>query len=110
MIKTPRSLELRSEDNEQVVRRNIMSWARDVVRYLRALPVVEFVTVTIPSAADRFVATDGRPRSVVVAQVLSGTATGAPGITWEPERQGFRVTALHGFSGDARLVLRVEVL
>lgn len=110
MIKAPRSLELRSEDNEQAVRRNVMTWARDVVRYLRALPSVEFVPVTIPSGADRFVAVDGRPRSVTVAQVLSGTATAAPGIEWEAERGGFRVSALHGFSGEARLVLRVEVL
>jgi hypothetical protein len=108
-VKPPRSINHRRGDDPDLTLDRIMSWARDVTRFLRAQPRVEYPAVTIPSAADRFIVADGRPRSVTVAQVLSGTATGAPGITWEPERQGFRVTALHGFSGDARLVLRVEV-
>lgn len=108
-VKLPQSIELRSEDPESIVRSRIMSWARDVVRFLRALPSVSFATVDIPASPDLFVLTDGRPRSVSVARVVSGTVTGTPGIGWSNEGRGIRITALYGFSGSARLALRIEV-
>ena len=109
MTKLPQSLELRSEDPEAIVRSRIMAWARDVARFLRALPEVAFTTIDVPASPSLFVLTDGRPRSVTVARVVSGTVTGTPGIGWENEGSGIRITALYGFSGAARLVLRVEV-
>lgn len=109
MTTLPRSLELRAEDNERTVRIRIGEWARDVARFLRTIPSTTYVTVDVPSAADVHVAADGRIKSVTVARVLSGIVTSAPGIEWDPAANGFTITALHGFSGDARLTLRVEV-
>lgn len=110
MKKLPRSLELRAEDNERTMRVRIMEWTRDVLKSLRTIPDVEFISVDVPSSPDVDVRTEnGRPRSVSIARVLSGTVTAAPGIEWDPAANGFTITALHGFSGDARLSLRVEV-
>ena len=107
-VKLPISLELRAEDPERLVRTRIGSWARDVLRFLAAIPSVEFKTIDVLASPDLFVLTSGRPRSVSIARVISGTVTGTPGIDWSNEGEGIRITGLYGFSGDARLSLRIE--
>lgn len=109
MSKLPAAIELRSEDPEASVRSRVTSWARDVLRFLRELPTVSFRTVDIPASPDLLVITDGRPRAVSIARVVSGTVTGTPGIGWANEGGGIRITGLYGFSASARVVLRIEV-
>ncbi len=109
MKNLPRSLELRASDAEASVRQRINEWTRDVEALLEKVPDVSYMTIDVPSGAGVAVSS-AQPSSVSIARVVTGTTTAAPGIVWAPTSGGFTVTALYGFSGDARLRLRIEVL
>lgn len=109
MIRIPRSLELRAKDGLDGVVARLSEWTRDVREILRQTPVVTYRTVTIPSGGTATIETDGAPRSVILARVVSGTITATPGIAWAPSRDGVTVGAVYGVTGDARLTLRIEV-
>ena len=109
MKKIPRSLELRTSDPIGTVHQRIMEWTRDALASLKLVPDVSYVTVDIPSGGTASITVDGRARSVMVARVVSGTITAAPGIDWEPINNGVEVSAVYGVTGASRLTLRVEV-
>lgn len=106
----PRSFEYRIGDTAEGVATRVAEWARDVRKSLARVPDVEYVTVPWTGDAVSVFAAGGAPRSVVVARVVDGTVTAAPGVEWEPVASGFRMTAVHGVSAPATLLLRVEVL
>ncbi len=106
----PRSLEYRVGDTLESIGTRLAVWTRDVIQALRQLPEVAYVTATVPSGEIVAVASSaGIPRSVVVARVVSGTVTAAPGIDWLPTAGGFTIRAVYGVTGTAVLALRVEV-
>ena len=109
MKKLPRSLELRTSDPIGTVYQRIAEWARDVAAALKLVPDVSYVTVDIPSGGTASIAVTGRARSVMVARVVSGTVTAAPGINWSPTEDGVLVSSVYGVTGASRLTLRVEV-
>ena len=109
MKKLPRSLELRTADPAATVYQRLTEWARDVAAALKVVPDVSYVTVDIPSGGTASIAVAGRARSVMVARVVSGTVTAAPGIDWSPTEAGVLVSSVYGVTGASRLTLRVEV-
>ena len=108
MKKLPRAIDYRSIDEMPGVLRRFAMWTRDVVESLQDVPDVSYVTVTMPQEG-RPIASDGIPRSVTVARVITGTITATPGLDWIPSAGGFIVRAVYGVTGTVSLVLRIEV-
>lgn len=111
MKSLPRKLDILTRDPLDTIHTRVMEWARDVREAFARIPDVSFVTVDVPASAGVSVAIGNgqQPQSVSIARVITGTTSAAPGIVWAPTKGGFTVTALYGFSGAARLSLRVEV-
>jgi hypothetical protein len=106
----PRSFEYRKDDTPESVGQRVAAWTRDAIQSFSRIPDVTYTAVTVPSGetVDVLVA-NGIPRSVLVARVVSGTVTAAPGIDWVPVAGGFTIRAVYGVAGTAVLALRVEV-
>jgi hypothetical protein len=105
----PRSFEYRFGDTFDSVAVRLAIWTRDAIKSFSAIPDVSYTTVTVPSGGELDVTSTGTPRSVVVARVVAGAVSAAPGIEWVPIAGGFTITAVHGVAGAATLSLRVEV-
>lgn len=109
MRQLPRQVDYRDSDTPESALRRLYMWARDVVACLKRIPDVIYTTVTIPAGGELDVTTTGVPRSVLVARVVAGAVSAAPGVEWVPIAGGFTITAVHGVAGAATLSLRVEV-
>lgn len=109
MKQLPRAVDYRDNDTPESALRRIYMWARDVVACLKQIPDVIYTTVTVPAGGELSVTSTGTPRSVLVARVVAGAVSAAPGVEWAPIAGGFTITAVHGVAGAATLSLRVEV-
>ena len=105
----PRSFEYRSGDTAESIGTRLAVWTRDVIAALRTVPDVTYATVTATDLPITVAVDGGAPRSVLVARVVSGTVSAAPGVEWSPAATGFTLTAVHGVTGTPVLALRVEV-
>ncbi len=105
----PRSLEYRKGDTPESVGERLAIWTRDVIAALRLVPDVTYTTITAVDLPLTVAVDGGAPRSVLVARVVSGTVSAAPGVEWSPAATGFTLTAVHGVTGTPVLALRVEV-
>ena len=105
----PRSLEYRKGDTPESIGTRLAIWTRDVIASFRDVPDVSYATITAPDLPVTVAVDGGPPRSVLVARVVSGTVSAAPGVEWSPAATGFVLTAVHGVTGTPVLALRVEV-
>lgn len=109
MKSLPRSFEYRTGDTAEGIGTRLAVWTRDVIAALRMVPNVKYTTVTATGLPITVAVDGGTPRSVLVARVVSGTVSAAPGVEWSPAATGFVLTAVHGVTGTPVLTLRVEV-
>ena len=109
MRRLPRSFEYRKGDALESIGTRLAVWTRDVISALRDVPDVSYATITATDLPRTVAVDGGAPRSVLVARVVSGTVSAAPGVEWSPAATGFVLTAVHGVTGTPVLALRVEV-